>query len=1062
MEFQSNPYLIWQLIPGMILFGIGLYIQTRPVKKRESDVFSLLMFGGSLWAISAAIQPLTTDLLWQRAWNAVVYLGITSVPTSWFLLSVKLTGYFQARIEKIEKWLWAVPGVLYLCMITSGYHKLFFTSNEIVHVGGYASLENVFGMLFYVHTLYSYLLVLSGILILGTSLALNFKRYGVQAYGLIIGVLAPLVGNAYFLFGSPPVGFPDPTPIIFTVTGIAFVWAIFGGHMLEVVPLANEAIVQRLSTGVVILDSEKKIRSINPAAMKMANLPAQTSDSKAFSSLVAKIPVVMETILPVLDEVTNESQSLQVTIPEYNRTLQVLISRIEDERRLSLGWLIQFSDVSEKKQAEENLKSARRTFETVLDTLQDSYFEADRGGFITYANLSFVREVGNTAREEVIGKHFRHYTDPSVVRTIFTTFQTVYETGEPVPPFEFRFRKTDRVTRIGDAYVSPILDGKEVIGTRGLIRDITDRVLSEAALEAAKNQAESRAEALAAINRVATTVNMSLDMKDILQSVCQEMTSIFAIRNAGIGLITPDRGSLEIVAFHSSEPGETSALGMLLPLEGNPSSQEVIQKKKTVVIQDAQNDPRSNSIADVSRERGTKSLIIVPLLARGEVIGTIGMPARDPNHVFTDSEISLAETIASQIAAAVNNARLYEKTEHALDIAERDLEIGRQIQAGFFPEKLPAIPGWEIATQFHAARQVAGDFYDVFRFKNSSFTAFIIADVCDKGVGAALFMVLFRSLLRAFSEIEVNCENVQAQLLKIILNTNNFIAIYHGRSNMFATLFFGILDPESGILYYVNCGHEEPVILNKDGKIVERLSPTGPAVGLFPDMPFEVKQRQIDLGDILVGFTDGTTDARNTSGDSFTEERFLQNIAVPWTSAFSMLFELNVELQKHIGAQPQFDDITLISFRRKLTMERDNHAICRPANLEILPELRDFVESAARNHQLSSDDILAFKLAVDEICTNILQYGYSGRLPGLLSLFFDVDAGKARLIIRDDGNPFSPDQAQLPDIESGWEEREIGGLGIYFVKGMMDNVSYSQVAGNVNQLVLEKGVKFSK
>jgi sigma-B regulation protein RsbU (phosphoserine phosphatase) len=128
--------------------------------------------------------------------------------------------------------------------------------------------------------------------------------------------------------------------------------------------------------------------------------------------------------------------------------------------------------------------------------------------------------------------------------------------------------------------------------------------------------------------------------------------------------------------------------------------------------------------------------MIVPLLARGEAIGTIGMPAKNPEHVFTEDEILLAETIASQIAAAVDNAQLHTKTEQALSIAERDLEIGRQIQSGFFPERLPEIPGWEIATHFHAARQVAGDFYDVFQIRDSKFTAFIIADGIEKIVGS--------------------------------------------------------------------------------------------------------------------------------------------------------------------------------------------------------------------------------------------------------------------------------------------------------------------------------------
>jgi len=432
------------------------------------------------------------------------------------------------------------------------------------------------------------------------------------------------------------------------------------------------------------------------------------------------------------------------------------------------------------------------------------------------------------------------------------------------------------------------------------------------------------------------------------------------------------------------------------------------------------------------------------------------MPALNPDHIYSENEIELAEIIAGQIASAVDNAQLYAKTESALDVAERDLEIGRQIQSGFFPETLPKVDGWEIATHFHAARQVAGDFYDVFKFKGSDFTAFIVADVCDKGEGAALFMVLFRSLLRAFSEVSINADNVKEQLLRIITNTNDFIAEYHGKSNMFATMFFGILDPDKNVLYYINGGHEPPVVMDKDGKIINRLMPTGPSVGMFPGLEFIVEEIQINEGDSLLGFTDGTTDAKNTSGEQFTEERLLEIIAVPWSSIFSMVFELNTELKQHIGGQSQYDDITLISFRRKAKEAASQHAICRRAKLEILGELREFVESVSTLSGLKSDDVFAFKLAVDELCTNIISYGYGDGEPGLISLVFDVDNNRARLVIRDDGIFFSPDQAKIPDIDANLGDRETGGLGIYFVKELMDSVAYERVNGNINQYTLEK------
>jgi len=1059
MEFQSNPYLVWQIIPGLITLGIGIYIETRPTKKRESRAFALLMFGGALWAFANAIQLITPSPVWQKMWTRVTYLGIMTVPTAWFLLSVKFTGFARARINKIEKWLWVIPGLLYLALLTTDFHQLFFSAFKIVTVGGYTALVNEYGFLFYVHTGYSYLMIIAGMLILGVSLTRDFKRYGVHAYGLIIGVLAPLLGNAYFLFGSTPAGFPDPTPIIFTVTGIAFAWAIFSGNILEVVPLAHDALVRKLSTGIVILDREKNIRDINPAARSLLGLTVQPMVGKSLPGLIKDVEEVQRALIPALQAAIVRDQELQLTIPATDRTLEGLISRINDNRGNFTGWLIQFNDISERKQAEANLITTRNTYEHILDSLQETYFETDRTGALTFVNQAYWQALGYADKEAVLGKNFRHFVAKQSVREMIERFQVLFQTKQPIEPFDYYYRRKDGSVQMAEIMVSPILEKDEAIGARGTVRDISARIKAEETLRDAKEYAEHRAGELAAINRLAETVSRSLDLNDILQSVCRELTSIFEIRNAGIGLLTSDKQGLEIVAFHAADPNEKSAQGMILPVEGNASTQEVIRTKKVLVIQDAQSDPRMSSMVDISKSRGTKSIMIVPLLVRGEAIGTIGMPAKNPDYIFTENEMELAETIASQLATAIDNAQLYAKTESALNVAERDLEIGRQIQSGFFPERLPEIPGWEVATYFHAARQVAGDFYDAFELRNSKFTAFVIADVCDKGVGAALFMVLFRSLLRAFSEVEIHDDNVQIQLQNIILNTNNFIARYHGRSNMFATMFFGVLDPERGILYYVNGGHEPPVIMNKDGCITQRLMPTGPAVGMFPEMDFAVEQIQLDQGDMLVGFTDGTTDAQNDAGELFSEERLVKTIANPWTSIFSMLFELKTELRKHMGERQQFDDITLISFRRKLDSNTTHHAVCRPAQMDILDELQDFVESAAAHSGLNHETTFAFKLAMEEACANIIQHGYQGREPGLLTLFFDVKENLARLTIRDDGNYFSPEQAKVPDLEADWDEREIGGLGVYLVKELMDKVTYERKADNVNQLTLEKILK---
>ena len=174
------------------------------------------------------------------------------------------------------------------------------------------------------------------------------------------------------------------------------------------------------------------------------------------------------------------------------------------------------------------------------------------------------------------------------------------------------------------------------------------------------------------------------------------------------------------------------------------------------------------------------------------------------------------------IGLGIEKALLFAQTERARKMAERELEIGRQIQAGFFPTVMPTLQGWELATHFQAARHVAGDFYDVFTLGEDNKVGLVIADVCDKGVGAALFMALFRSFIRvlsgtAHSDGHLAISNPATDpakiLQKTILSINNYISITHEEAGMFATIFYGILDPDKGILTYINGGHEPPIII---------------------------------------------------------------------------------------------------------------------------------------------------------------------------------------------------------------------------------------------------------
>ena len=346
---------------------------------------------------------------------------------------------------------------------------------------------------------------------------------------------------------------------------------------------------------------------------------------------------------------------------------------------------------------------------------------------------------------------------------------------------------------------------------------------------------------------------------------------------------------------------------------------------------------------DARNEYRSISCLTVPLRTR-RVLGVLQLrnaqdPATGQVVPFGAYQQLVAESLASQAAVALQNRRLRQR-ETQLMRYKRDLEIGRTIQRSFLPDTLPQPPGWETAARFYPAREVAGDFYDVFAAPGGRI-ALVIADVCDKGVVAAMFMALLRSLLRAYvqqyyfnssesgvrSAESLNAANPNPDsrtpdldtgaLLDAIRLTNAYIGSNHADTHIFATLFVGILDPQSGQLIYANCGHPPPLLCRVDGS-EERLMPTGPAVGLLADAQFRVEQAVLDAGDLLFAYTDGVTEARNPQGEMFGEARLAaEREAHAGEAAESLLAAIETAVRDFMAGGEPADDITMLAVKRE-------------------------------------------------------------------------------------------------------------------------------------------------
>jgi serine phosphatase RsbU (regulator of sigma subunit) len=272
--------------------------------------------------------------------------------------------------------------------------------------------------------------------------------------------------------------------------------------------------------------------------------------------------------------------------------------------------------------------------------------------------------------------------------------------------------------------------------------------------------------------------------------------------------------------------------------------------------------------------------------------------------------------LRARVGSSLARKRLHDAEQRHARSLERELEIGREIQRGFLPAEIPAPDGWELRAHFRPARQVAGDFYDAFSLPGGR-VAIVLADVCGKGVGAALFMALFRSLFRALAAPQFAAASEPSEGLRATVQaTNDYIARTHGSANMFATVFFAVLDPATGAVEYVNAGHELPSLLAADGAVRARLAPTGPAVGLMADLPFRVARECIGRGEMLVAYTDGVVDARNPAEESYGEDRLMAVLADGGATAQGLIERVDSALGSFIADAAQFDDIAMFAARR--------------------------------------------------------------------------------------------------------------------------------------------------
>ncbi len=467
----------------------------------------------------------------------------------------------------------------------------------------------------------------------------------------------------------------------------------------------------------------------------------------------------------------------------------------------------------------------------------------------------------------------------------------------------------------------PLIVGKEVVG----VLDVEARTLNAfdqedlfilrtlgaqvaIAIEDARLFNAQREEAwyLNVLLQVSQNLAATTDLEDALETVVRITPLLVGVARCAILLYQPAERTFVAAKAYGLSPEQQQAFHRLVIRSDNDRALAQLRLENgPIVIQDPETSPLLSS--ELRESFDIHALLIAPLITRGEIVGAMLVDQGPRPRPFTQHEIDVVMGIANQAAVAIEGARLQNEAEGKKRY-EYELGLARQIQQSFLPDACPVIPGYEICSMWQTAREVGGDFYDFVPLSGGRWAA-VIADVSDKGIAAALFMALSRTIIRTMAIGKQNSNEA--------LDRANDIILADARSEMFVTVFFGVLDPPTGHLAYSNAGHNPPLLYRSDTKQVTTVKGHGLALGVLANISLEEYTLDLQPGDLILLYTDGVTEAVNAQEEEFGADRLASIVAAcGHLGATQVVDEISKAVTEYVGNQPPFDDQTMVAITR--------------------------------------------------------------------------------------------------------------------------------------------------
>jgi PAS domain S-box-containing protein len=632
-------------------------------------------------------------------------------------------------------------------------------------------------------------------------------------------------------------------------------------------------ILETMTDGFVAVDMDWRYTVVNPAAEKMLHRSAEYLLGKR---LPDEFPDIHG--MPMYRKVMQER--VPVTFETYSKPTDAWVE--VHAYPTEAGMAIFVSDISERKHAQEALAAVREQNDLLAALVQSAsqpFGVGTPSGELVMCNKAFADLTGYTF-EELREIDWVNQLTPPEYRDIEADVLARLESSDESVRYEKEYIRKDGSRVPIELLVSAVRDENgEIVQYYSFLTDISER--------------RERSRLMRTLSAISMAVGATFDVDEILTRLHELATEALQPAASAIALLDGDGWRL-----HSVKGVEwTVASALIDPIQALPRDSS---RFAPILIDDVTANPRMAGIATI----GIRSLLAMPLLTRGTATGVLVFGRGENEEEFTEAKVDFCERLMPVVTAALENARAYKR--------ERDIADALQEGALSLPDELP---GLEVASLYRAASDVAkvgGDFYDVFEIGDGR-VGILIGDVSGKGLEAARLTSLVRDGVRAYA-----FERPEAGW---VLTRLNMLAYRSTTISAYATVFFAVLDPRSGVLEYARAGHPPAIAVGARGTLCLEGSP-GCILGVFPEVEFESAEAGLELDEVLVLYTDGLTEAR-AGTELFGESRVIETLNALRGLALEFVPVSLVQAALDFGDGKLRDDVAILAVRRTPSAEQD-------------------------------------------------------------------------------------------------------------------------------------------